>query len=191
MIQRGICILCLALSMVGFSNRSFAQKGKSEFTVDYGYYSFYSFLNVGLNANTHYSNSSGTGVITYRYYLTKDVTLGMGIGYENISTYGSFVTFAPELTVSYIDMRQSEVRVKLYGSFSAGVVAFGDGHIGYGHTDESGLKPWAFQVTPIGMRIGRQIAGFVELGYGYKGIFDAGLAVRFPKYLQHKEPKAD
>src|SRR6185437_10157374 len=116
MMQRGICILCFALSMAGFSNRSFAQKGKSEMAVSYGYYSFYSFLNNGINTNNpHYSNSSGASVFTYRYYVSRDVTLGMGIGYENISNWGTFVSIAPELTVSYLDTRQSEVRVKLYG----------------------------------------------------------------------------
>ena len=110
----------------------------------------------------------------------------MGIGYENISTWGSFVTFSPELTVAYLDTRQDRTRVKLYGAFSYGISAFSDANVGYGHADESGGKPWAFQATPIGIRLGRQIAGFAELGFGYKGLISGGLAVRFPKHLMHK-----
>lgn len=189
--QRSICIFCLALSMICFIPRSFAQKGKSEISVGYGYYSFYSFLNQGLHYNAHYTNSSGSTVLTYRYYITRDVTLGMGIGYENISIWGSFVTFSPEVTVSYLDTRQDMIRVKLYGAFSYGISVFQDANVGYGHADETGAKPWAFQATPIGIRVGRQIAGFCELGLGYKGLVHGGLAVRFPRKLMHREHKID
>ena len=54
--QRSICILFLALSMICFVPRSLAQKGKSEMAVGYGYFSFYNFLNVGLHNNAHTGN---------------------------------------------------------------------------------------------------------------------------------------
>src|SRR5579871_3204930 len=146
MMQRSISMLCLVLSMICFIPRSHAQQGKSEIAVGYGFYSFYSFLNEGLHYNARYINSSGTSVLTYRYYITKDVTLGMGFGYENISIWGSFVTFSPEVTVSYLDTRNTtNTRVRLYGAFSYGISIFQDANVGYGHADESGAKPWAFQ----------------------------------------------
>lgn len=37
----------------------------------------------------------------------------------------------------------------------------------------------AYQVSPFGIEWGRTIAGFAELGYGYKGILHAGIACRF------------
>ncbi|GHV57148.1 hypothetical protein FACS1894182_05270 [Bacteroidia bacterium] len=36
-----------------------------------------------------------------------------------------------------------------------------------------------FQVTPIGVRIGGSFGGFAEVGYGYKGIINVGISVRF------------
>ncbi len=192
MMQKSICIFCLALSMICLIPRSYAQKGKSEISVGYGYFSFYSFLNAGRNYGdaARYSNSSGASVLTYRYYVTRDVTLGMGFGYENISDWGSFVTFAPEVTVSYLDTRQDMIRVKLYGAFSLGIAVLQDANIGYGHADESGAK-FGFQATPIGIRVGRQIAGFAELGLGYKGLIHGGLALRVPRKLAHREHQID
>ena len=35
------------------------------------------------------------------------------------------------------------------------------------------------QVTPIGLRFGNKIAGFVEAGFGYKGLLSSGLSIRF------------
>jgi hypothetical protein len=181
MMQKSICTFCLALCMICLVPRGYAQKGKSEVTVGYGFYSFYQFVNAGLHYNTHYSNSSGTTVIGYRYYVSRNVTLGMGLGYENIGEWGSFLTFAPEVTVAYLDTRQDQVRVKLYGAVSYGISVFNDAQTGYGHTDESGPKAWAFQATPFGIRIGRQFAFFAEVGLGYKGLISGGLAVRFPR----------
>jgi len=183
--------LCLAVAMLGLATQGYAQRGKSEFAVGYGGLSLYSYLNVGRNYNVSHSKSGGNATIAYRYYLTRDLTLGMGIGYENISNWGSFVSFVPEITMSYLDTRQDRIRLKLYGAFSYGVCALSDANAGPGHDDESGLKAWAFQATPLGVRVGRQWAGFLELGFGYKGLLHGGIALRVPRKLQHRTPKSD
>lgn len=36
-----------------------------------------------------------------------------------------------------------------------------------------------FQVTPFGLRVGRALGGFAEIGLGYKGLFNYGLTYRF------------
>jgi hypothetical protein len=185
--QRKLSVLCLALSLFCITTKSHAQKGKSEIALGYGYWSIYTLVN-----GVPFSNSSGSPVITYRYYLTRDVTLGMGLCYENIAGVtgrinGSFVSFCPELTVSYMDTRKAPIRIRLYGAASLGVSVFSDGDVTPGQADRSGLKPWGFQATPFGIRIGRQIAYFAELGVGYKGLFHTGLAVRFPKSLRTRE----
>ena len=182
MMKGKIPVLFLALIMTCFASRSFAQRGKSEISVGYGYYSIYSLYN-----GSPFSASSGVPVITYRYYINKNVTLGMGIGYENISTWGSFLTFAPEMTFCYLDTRDDLIRVRLYGALSYGISVFDDLTRTAGEADRSG--PWAsgFQATPLGVRLGRQVAGFIELGVGYKGIVHGGLSVRFPRILrQHR-----
>jgi len=169
--------------MISFVPRSHAQKGKSEFAVGYGFYSFYSFLNVSEHYGARHVHSSGTSLFTYRYYVSDNVTIGMGIGYENIASGGAFTTFAPEVTVAYLDTRHTkDTRVKLYGAFAYGISVFSDGLAGnYGHQDQSGPKPWAFQATPIGVRVGRQLAFYAEAGFGYKGILHGGLELRVPR----------
>ena len=41
---------------------------------------------------------------------------------------------------------------------------------------KDGLK---MQYTPIGIRVGGHLSGFVELGFGYKGIVNTGISFRF------------
>lgn len=38
---------------------------------------------------------------------------------------------------------------------------------------------YTFQVTPAGLRVGDKVGLFMELGYGYKGVFNGGLSMRF------------
>ena len=180
---RRIYVICLALSMISFVPRSHAQTGKSEIAVGYGYYSIYSFVYKGQNYGSHYTASSGSSCVNYRYYINKNVTIGLGIGYENINNWGSFLTFAPEVTVRYLDTRDDRVRVRLYGAFSFGLSVFDDQNVVAGNADQSGPKPWGFQATPFGIRVGRQFAWYAELGLGYKGLINTGLEVRFPRVL--------
>jgi len=176
--KRKIYLFCLVFSMLCLSaSSSFAQAGKSEFSAGYGYLSIYTMVN-----GTPFKYSSGSSTFSYRYYLTRDVTLGLGIGYENISNWGSFVNIAPELTGTYLDTRnKTRCRVRIYGSISYGIALFKDLNVQAGQSDESGPKPWAFQATPFGIRVGRQIAGYAEIGVGYKGLINGGLSVRFPR----------
>jgi len=188
--QRKIYAFCLVLSMICFIPRGHAQQGKSEIAIGYGYYSVYDFVNHSLNGNL-VASSWGVPSLTYRYYITRGLTFGLGLAYENIPTWGIFVTVAPELTFSYLDTRHAPVRVRLYGSVSYGVALFQNKTLQTGENNNSGPWAYGFQATPIGVRVGRQFAGFFELGYGYKGIFHGGIAVRFPKKLTHKSAVAE
>ena len=173
--------------MICFIPRTHAQRGKSEIAVSYGYYSIYSLVN-----GSPFSASSGVPTLTYRYYINKNVTLGMSVGYENISNDASFLTFAPEMTFCYLDTRHDLVRVRLYGALSYGISVLDDLSVTPGNTDRSGPKPYAFQATPLGIRLGRQVAGFLELGIGYRGIVHGGLEVRIPNVLkQHRISNAE
>ena len=181
-----IYIFCLVLFMFGFVAQGRAQSGRSEIAIGYGYFSIFSLIN-----GVPYNASSGTTALVYRYYLTKDVTLGLGIGTENIKNYGSFTTFAPELTVAYLDTRHSLVRVRLYGSIAYGISYFSDNNIGPDQIDNSGVKAVGFHASPIGIRVGRQIAAFAELGLGYKGLFHVGADFRWPRVLAKNRHRED
>jgi hypothetical protein len=183
--RKSLHVLCLALLMMSFVSQSYAQRKRSELAVGYGYFSLFSFANHSMN-DAPFNTSSGTTNVTYRYYLTRNFTLGMGVGYESISTWGNFVTIAPEVTFCYLDTRDHYIRVRLYGSASYGVSLISDNDIPNNEADESGAKPWGFHAVPFGMRVGRQFAGFVEVGVGYKGLIHGGLELRWPQVVGHK-----
>lgn len=171
-------IICLTLAIFCFTAQSFAQRGKSEIAFGYGYWSIYSLAN-----GTPFNTSSGVYNLTYRYYLSKDVSLGLAVGSENIKSYGSFTTIVPELTVKYLDTRHSQIRVRLYGAVSYGVTIFQDHNVLPNQADNSGLWAYGFQATPFGIRIGRQVAFFTEIGLGYKGLVHCGVNLRVPRVL--------
>ena len=180
--QKKIFIFCLALSMFSFIPFSHAQRGKSEISVAYGLYSAYSLVDHATPTRPAYTNSSGVGMLNYKYYLKKNITIGMAIGYENISSWGSWLSFTPEFTYTYFDNPHDRIRVKMYGGASIGLTVFDDffvyRDIYSHHADESGAKVTG-QITPFGIRIGRKLGGFMELGLGYKGLVNFGAAYRF------------
>lgn len=177
MMQRKITIVFLVLFMFLMVPCTFAQKGRSEVSFSYGTLSIYSLVN-----KPPYNASSGVGLLSYKYYLNNKTTLGLGLGYENVSNWGSFFTVAPEFSYAYMDLRDSRIRVKIYGSGSLGLTVFKDYYQSAGTftpvADESGARLTA-HASPFGIRVGRKLAAFMEIGIGYKGTFNFGLAYRF------------
>ena len=186
MIQKRIYIFCLAITSLFIANTSMAQQGKSEISVGYGFYSWYSLQN---HVNGYdYTTSSGTLLINYKYYVSNNFTLGVGIGYENISTDGSYFAVTPEFTYTYLDTKNDRIRLKLYGGASVGIASYNDNNYNANpyynttpyatHYDNSGLQ-FTGNATLLGMRIGRKLGFFAELGFGYKGLINGGLSYRF------------
>lgn len=125
----------------------------------------------------------------YRYHINK-FGLGLDLGYStakeelykkakdtkpfetsNIKRYFAM----PTISYSYYKRNA----IELYGAASAGAIY---------QTTKKDVKDaktknetlFAYQVTPIGLRIGSETIGaFVELGYGQKGIVNAGLSFKF------------
>lgn len=184
--QKRIYIFCLAMTILGFANKSTAQQGKSEFSAAYGQYSAYSFQN---HTNGYsYSTSSGVMLFNYKYYLTNKLTLGLGIGYENISTDGSYFSITPEFTYTYLDTKNDRVRLKLYGGASIGVTDYNDNLYNpnpyyntypYVRRYDNSNAQITGNATLLGCRVGRKLGFFAELGIGYKGLINAGFSYRF------------
>jgi hypothetical protein len=40
------------------------------------------------------------------------------------------------------------------------------------------MSYFAYQFTPLGVRTGQKVAFWAELGYGYKGLLNAGVSIR-------------
>ena len=65
--------------------------------------------------------------------------------------------------------------VQLYSALAAGAT-FMSGDNNSGTTDHS--TAFAFQVSPIGVRVGNTFSFFAEAGFGYQGLLSAGLALK-------------
>jgi len=89
-----------------------------------------------------------------------------------------YMTYAIEPKFNYI----AKPAFQLYGylGFGATVVTFGKAIFDNGSEAEISRVPYFnMHVTPLGVRFGKEFGGFVEFGYGYKGILNGGLSYRF------------
>lgn len=138
-----------------------------------------------------------TGAIFCNYLFSPigSFSAGIGAGYQgetaNFSTrnpvngplqmIGSYTrrifTIAPEIRVSY---GYNDI-INFYGLLGLGRSFYtekvSNDANGTQETSKGGF--WMFQVSPIGIKVGKKIAGFVEGGFGYKGLVRGGVSFRF------------
>lgn len=121
----------------------------------------------------------GAYTLSYSHSLGKRFRIGGDITYA--ATYMNFKNEEGAIQSSatmhfpmiMVSGRCDYVRKKnfiFYGDAALGAMAC----IGDGAT----FSP-AFQIDPLGFRFGRQVAGFLEVGFGMRGILTAGLEVSF------------
>lgn len=138
-------------------------------------------------------NYKGSGIISFTYrHVSKNELMFWGINMDYNRTSGdiynvgqlegelkrSFITVAIEGQYRYQNMK----KVQLYSGAGIGY-SFGNETltppVDSSKPNSSGsINRIAWQINAIGIRIGNSIAGFVEFGYGYKGIINAGLSVQ-------------
>lgn len=132
---------------------------------------------------------TGARFLTYknsvRYRLGLGATVGMdgvrGDLLSNQTKYGTFstnhYTLAAEADYRWVNTKFFQ----MYSGFGLGYTLSTDkGEVTT--TGESDLLisgHSAFQINPLGMRIGKGFGGFVELGFGYKGLLNFGLSYQF------------
>lgn len=167
-----------------------ALKGQSEFGIGTGRASYYSLL-ASLVSDWTNDVLPQTFAINawYRYHLTHSVAFGVGIGYERLSGFGrnpykiNCWGVTPELSWAYFDRNRKagSANLKLYGAFSLGFAYLSNAMVYNNAVDEvNTISGGAMQLTPIGFRIGNNVAGFAEFGFGYKGAINLGFTARFP-----------
>jgi len=133
-----------------------------------------------------------TPFVGYRYCFTKRFSLGGVFAYDvnSVKVYNNatpdqkrevnryFMTYAVEPKFNYV----SKPAFQFYGYLGLGatIVTFGSATFKDGSKAELSRVPYVnVHVTPIGIKFGEEFGGFVELGYGYKGILNAGINFRF------------
>lgn len=121
----------------------------------------------------------------YRYQISRRFKVGADISFMNAQltihtndpankiskTSTQYLLFLPGGQFSYV----KRPRLDFYASASAGIIAVWS-------KDEDQLRNnvgAAFQVNPVGLRVGGRMAGFIEAGFGYKGILTGGISYRF------------
>lgn len=134
--------------------------------------------------------------IGYQYRLAKWFWLGGTFSYTGFyeakyerlsnlkcSSYNShLISILPEARFSWLNKRI----VTMYSSFGLGLAIYIDDTY-YSdkfyttktrNYDETSYAP-AFHLTAVGIHVGKKWYGFAELGFGYKGIIQAGFGYNF------------
>jgi opacity protein-like surface antigen len=177
----------------------------SEITISYGNFTSSTFfmemaslteiiVTLGLvQDNINITNPTGVVSFTYLYNFNKLIALGGSLGYEYASGY---LTNSKGITTGNIYMNFANLavecdftyrvweNVKLYGMVGLAATWL---NANYSYSDPShgnliisSVIP-NLQVTPFGIRFGKQVGGFMEIGFGYKGWVNAGLSVKLNK----------
>ncbi len=131
--------------------------------------------------------TSGTWSLSYDYRFKKWFDLGLTLSYygEYSRSYSNrdsspvgrnrahAVTVMPMARFTWLNRRW----VRMYSSLGLGAT------FGYGRFDTEGSRPEnamiAFQVTPVGISVGRSFFGFAEIGLGAQGVFMMGIGYKF------------
>ena len=124
----------------------------------------------------------------YRYNITDRIKIGLDVGYLRINgdlrvTHNDTgeKSIIKQTTNYYAVLPSGQVSyykkgiVNLYGSVNAGVI-FGNSKR---NSETTTTTAFAYQVNPIGIRVGKQWGGYAELGYGYKGFANIGMSYTF------------
>ncbi len=191
-------IVVVAISILGMTTLNAQDNEKHEFRAFYGtaYAAsdsdiFAETLSNGLLGIAQKTETTTWGMVGlgYRYHISR-VSLGIELGlstadeklFKKEKDAKPFETkkikrfFAlPTAAYSYYKSNL----IELYGGASLGIIKE---HVKSENknTKEESKTSLGYQITPIGMRLGNTtIGGFIELGYGQKGLVNAGLSFKF------------
>ena len=124
-----------------------------------------------------------TPSISYRYWFNERFGLGAAYAFDMNSVQirkesdadfeirnRYFSTIVVEGVLHYMNRPYCQI----YGMLGLGVTI--------ANIPKSEIRTWAvpnFHVAPFGVRVGRNYGGFLELGWGYKGILNVGFSAKF------------
>jgi len=152
-------------------------------------------FNPKAGAGGHKVNSSEAFHLNYQYSINPRLSVGIIFIYEQLQheeTAGSSDPNNFWMRKIYKDIqytllanfRNSWVQKKwisLYSDVALGFNIVDREEVRNDFLDGSTYQKYhfAYQITPIGIKIGKQLFGYAELGYGFKGIVCGGVGIRF------------
>ncbi|MBL7102697.1 MAG: hypothetical protein ISS18_00030 [Bacteroidales bacterium] len=188
--QISIIILLLVLPAT-----IFAQDKKHEIVLGYGVGTHYAIVEEMANIlgvvitlgtfNAEFESGTGAILLGYRYSAGEKFSIGIDGSYtkikDNLKIQGKqvgnlekeFYTIAPYVAYNYI----KKEKIRLYSGIGLGYTFGKDKYT----TDDGGdetknIGEFAFHINAFGVRFGKNIGGYVEVGYGYKGLVNLGVS---------------
>jgi hypothetical protein len=138
----------------------------------------------------HYS-CMGTIFITYRHIFKNElflwgITAGMSNSKSEIYNVGQyegelkrqFYTFAIEWDYRYVNQGLIQVYSGLGLGFTYATEKLTPPPETSTNSSNGNISSIAYQLNAVGVRLGKKYSGFIELGYGYKGIINVGFSVQ-------------
>lgn len=124
---------------------------------------------------------------SYRVNIRKHFSLGMTIGVTKGIRNVDYVIFSPNWQYRHTTWATAFEPTFIYKTFSKcklyGLAGVGATWVTQKKVNSSGPAEnagwFTYQLTPFGIRFGENVGVFAELGYGYKGIANAGVSVEF------------
>lgn len=132
-------------------------------------------------------NGYGAFAFQYQYRLSKLIQLGALVTYnpgsfeirydKGTTSYTSsmFLSFMPRVDFTYI----RKPLFTLYSGIALGAtyMLFRNNYTNQPDDVSSGVS-FGFQLNGIGIRVGKDIGGFLEIGFGSQGLFNFGVSAR-------------
>lgn len=137
---------------------------------------------VGSNTDHRY----GPIMLGVNYYLTP--RLSAGVLYSNTSsrsvisgenTADSYYKNAYNVFMARTDYRYVNKIVQLYSGISVGASFAKTKPDNVSNTKTASTTDIAYQINALGIRAGKKIGAFAELGFGYNGILNLGVSAKF------------
>jgi hypothetical protein len=143
------------------------------------------FLGQKTNSKTSSFGNIGLG---YRNQMTNRIRVGADITFQQEKTEitdkdnkiiqktnSRYIMVMPTFSFSYA----KTAWIDFYGEAAAGAVLDDHTQTGGTNTTSQNTIDFAFQINPIGLRVGKKIGGFLEAGFGYRGFVNLGLNYKF------------
>ena len=136
-------------------------------------------------------SSMGAIFVTYRHMLRNElmfigVTAGLSSSSSEIYNVGQFegdldrqfITVALEWEYRYVNQGPIQVYSGLGLGFTYGTEKLTPSQESGKPSATGDISSVAYQLNAVGVRLGKKFAGYVEFGYGYKGIVNIGLSLQ-------------
>jgi hypothetical protein len=195
--MKKLLLICLLAFLTIPANKLFAQQtGKNEIALSYGVVSSddiaFIFSDI-ITSIVGYSNenirSSGIINLSYRNVVRDRWLLGATVSYEKTQSDAfvmnsqigtekdTYYTVGLEAHYQYVH----NPSFQMYSGFGAAyTLAQAEVNRTDGNPNTSNkMYHFNFQVNLLGFRIGKAVGFFTELGFGYRGVVNAGLSARF------------